>query len=117
MTPNVWDGVYSEAQATRGEVIFAEVCSACHGADLRGDSNTPSVIGMSFMFLWQGRSLGELFAKIETEMPPTNPGALAGDEYRDSLAYLLQKNGFPSGTEGLSAVPGDSDQILITPKP
>jgi mono/diheme cytochrome c family protein len=114
---SVWDGVYSDHQATRGKVVFSEVCSACHGVDLRGDSNTPSVVGMSFMFLWEGRSLAELFDKIVTEMPPTNPNSLAGEDYRDALAYLMKKNGFPAGSEGLSDLPGDSARIFIMPRP
>ena len=114
---SVWDGVYSEEQATRGEVVFAEVCSACHGIDLRGDSNTPSVVGMSFMFLWEGRSLAELLGKIVAEMPPTNPGSLSSENYRDALAYLMQKNDFPAGTRGMSDLPSESAHIFITPKP
>ena len=114
---SVWDGVYSEEQATRGEVVFAEVCSACHGIDLRGDSNTPSVVGMSFMFLWEGRSLAELLGKIVAEMPPTNPNSLTSEAYRDALAYLMQKNGFPAGPQGLSDLPNESTHIFITPKP
>lgn len=114
---SVWDGVYTAEQAIRGELVFGEVCSACHGVDLRGDSNTPSVIGMSFMFLWEGRSLAELLDKVVTEMPPTNPNSLSSENYRDALAYLMNKNGFPAGSESLSDLPGDSAHIFITPKP
>ena len=38
----VWDGVYTEGQAERGQVLYTEACSACHAADLRGDNTSPS---------------------------------------------------------------------------
>ncbi len=72
----IWDGVYTEEQAERGARTYLQVCAACHGEDMRGDSNSPSLVGMSFMFLWEERSLGELFASIQTAMPPTNPTQL-----------------------------------------
>ena len=113
----IWDGVYTEQQATRGAATYLEVCAGCHGEDMRGDSNSPSLVGMSFMFLWEERSLGELFASIQTTMPPTNPNSLPSDSYLDILAYIMQANKFPAGQDKLSAEPGRQDRILITGKP
>lgn len=113
----IWDGVYTEEQATRGAATYLEVCASCHGEDMRGDSNSPSLVGMSFMFLWEERSLGELFASIQTAMPPTNPNSLPSDSYLDILAYIMQANNFPAGQDKLSAEPGRQDRILITGKP
>ena len=31
-----WDGVYTEAQAKRGEGLYAQYCASCHGPDLAG---------------------------------------------------------------------------------
>ena len=28
---SVWDGVYTEEQAKRGEALYEKQCSACHG--------------------------------------------------------------------------------------
>ncbi len=114
---SVWDGVYSEEQAKRGVTVYQESCAACHGVDLRGDSNSPSLIGVSFMFLWEHRSLGELLTKIQTEMPPANPNSLPSENYVDILAYVMQVNSFPAGKDKLSDEPGKYDQILITGKP
>ena len=50
----VWDGVYSEGQAERGEVQYTASCAACHATDLRGDNTSPSLVGPSFAFLWVG---------------------------------------------------------------
>ena len=113
----IWDGVYTEEQATRGAATYLEVCASCHGEDMRGDSNSPSLVGMSFMFLWEERSLGELFASIQTAMPPTNPNSLSSESYLDILAYLLQANSFPAGEDQLSAERGKQERILITGKP
>jgi mono/diheme cytochrome c family protein len=33
---SVWDGVYTEAQAKRGEALFGENCVTCHGPAGRG---------------------------------------------------------------------------------
>ncbi len=112
---SVWDGVYSEEQAKRGVTVYQEACAACHGVDLRGDSNSPSLIGVSFMFLWEDRSLGELLTKIRTEMPPANPNSLPNESYVDILAYVMQVNSFPAGKDQLE--PGKYHQILITGKP
>ena len=114
---SVWDGVYSEEQASRGAANYRETCASCHGEDFRGDSTSPSLIGMSFLFIWEERSLGELFNSIQTAMPPTDPNSLTRESYFEVLAYLMQANGFPAGERALSAEPGKYDQVLITGKP
>ena len=114
---NIWHGVYSEEQAMRGAITFAEVCTACHSEDLRGDSNSPSLVGVSFMFLWEQRSLAELFVKMRSEMPTSNPGSLSDDSYRDLVAYLLKMNRFPAGEHDLSSDPGELERFVIMPKP
>ena len=113
----VWDGIYSQEQATRGKTVYRETCASCHGEDFRGDSTSPSLIGMSFLFVWEERSLGELFTSIQTAMPPTDPNSLSRESYLDVLAYLMQANGFPAGEHALSAESGQYDQVLITGKP
>ncbi|MBT4580519.1 MAG: cytochrome c, partial [Gammaproteobacteria bacterium] len=66
---NIWDGVYSEEQASRGQLAYRANCESCHGSNLGGNSNTPSLLGMSFMFIWEGRSLAELYTKMRENMP------------------------------------------------
>ncbi len=114
---SVWDGVYSEEQAKRGAVVFQEVCAGCHGEDLRGDNNSPSLMGVSFMFLWEGRSLGELLRSIQAGMPPNNPNSLPSESYLDILAYILLVNNFPAGDDKLSTEQGSVDRIFVTAKP
>ena len=111
----VWDGVYTEGQAERGEVQYTASCAACHAPDLRGDNTSPSLVGLSFAFLWGERTLGELFGKIQELMPTDRPGSLPAQTYRDILAFLLRANSYPAGEQELTAE--HIDQILITAKP
>ena len=111
----VWDGVYTEAQAERGGVRYTASCAACHAPDLRGDNTSPSLVGLSFAFLWGERTLGELFGKIQELMPTDRPGSLPAQTYRDILAFLLRANSYPAGEQELTAE--HIDQILITANP
>lgn len=109
----VWDGVYSAEQASRGEAVYTRACIACHGQDLGGNSNSPGLTGMGFMFLWEGRSLGEFFEKIRSEMPTDRPGQLPAQDYLDVVAYILQKNAFPAGSVELPIDPDELARISI----
>ena len=107
------DGIYTEEQASRGAQEYAARCASCHSADLRGNSNSPSLIGLSFMFIWEGRSLGELFTKMSTEMPTDQPGSLSQQSYSAILAFILKSNDFPAGDKELANNAGTLDSISI----
>ena len=111
----VWDGVYTAAQAERGAAPYLENCATCHGEDLGGGSNSPGLRGVSFQFLWGGKTLHELFEAIRTTMPTDNPASLPRETYRDILAYMMQVNEFPTGGGELDA--GALGNILITEEP
>ena len=114
---SIWSGVYSADQARRGEVVYTETCLACHGQDLGGNSNSPSLKGMSFMFLWEGKTLGEFYEKIRSEMPTDRPGQLSTAEYLSVVAYILEQNSFPAGVEELPSSTEALNAISILPKP
>jgi len=42
---SVWDGVYTEEQAKRGEPIYKKECAACHGDMLTGGESAPPLTG------------------------------------------------------------------------
>ncbi len=111
----VWDGVYTEGQAERGRVQYTESCAACHAPDLRGNNTSPSLVGLSFGFLWGGSTLGELFGRIQQQMPTDRPNSLPAQTYRDILAFILRSNSYPTGEQELEA--DDLDHILITENP
>jgi len=98
----VWDGVYNEDQTKRGEAVYLEQCSNCHGRDLEGADMTPALTGGGFMANWDGLTVGDLFDRIRISMPANSPGSLSRQENADVLAYLLRFNQFPAGKEELS---------------
>jgi cytochrome c len=121
----VWDGVYNEAQARRGLNVYKKACVYCHQAELTGggEAGAAPLVGTTFMSQWRGHSLTELFATIAQTMPKDGrpfggsaPVELTLEEYLDVVAYILQKNHFPSGTGEL---PTDETlaRIMIADKP
>jgi len=112
----VWDGVYTEGQARRGETEYVRVCAACHAPDLRGNGTAPSLVEASFAFLYGDASVGDLLERIRTLMPSDRPGSLSGQSYRDIIAFILQSNKFPSGEKELDADLEGLRQVLITTK-
>ena len=96
-----WDGVFTERQALDGEGVYYERCSVCHGPNLEGDEDAPPLAGAQFSVIWEGQTLGELFDRTQAGMPQDAPGSLSREAYRDVLALLLLRNGFPPGAEEL----------------
>jgi len=101
-TPSVWDGVFSEAQARRGEQLYMESCGECHGETLVGVDMAPGLALGDFIWNYDGLPLATLFKRIRDSMPLGNPGALSRSEKADVLAYLLEQNQFPAGATELS---------------
>ena len=97
-----WEGVFTDAQARRGETVYADQCESCHGPDLTGGEFAPAVTGKDFNANWNDSSLGELFEKIRVSMPLNAPGTLSSQQSADVLAYVLSK-GFPAGSTELPA--------------
>ena len=97
-------GYYTAAQASSGGSIYAAQCADCHGARL-DDGTAPPLTGAQFARTWgvEGRSLDDLFYIIRTTMPEGGVGSLSQDEYLAVTAYLLERNGFASGTRTLTA--------------
>ena len=98
----VWDGIYSEAQATAGGALYNENCAACHGVSLGGTGEAPTLSGAEFIATWNGLTVGDLFDRIRTTMPFDRPGALTRDQYAQVVAYVLKFNGYPAGQSDMS---------------
>ena len=94
---SVWDGVYSDKQAMRGEALYSEQCARCHGAMLTGGEEAPPLVGGAFQSNWNGLSLGDLFDRIRGSMPADGPGKLRREQVADILAHVLRVNEFPVG--------------------
>ncbi|OFW26903.1 MAG: hypothetical protein A3H97_21885 [Acidobacteria bacterium RIFCSPLOWO2_02_FULL_65_29] len=97
-----WDGVYSEDQAKRGEPLYQEHCSSCHGADMAGGEMAPGLTGGEFAANWNELTLGQLFDRMRTSMPQNNPGSLSRQQNADVLAFMLYKGTAPAGATELA---------------
>src|SRR5688572_1149904 len=95
------DGVYSEAQAKRGDVLYKEQCATCHGDNLEGSGPMPALAGKDFLASWQGKTVGDLFEKTHTTMPATAPGSLTPAQAADITAYMLAASKYKAGTSEL----------------
>jgi len=91
------DGVYSAAQAARGQKIYTDSCASCHGDDLSGGGQTPALAGKDFNVDWIDLALSDLFDRTRGTMPADKPGTLKPEQAADVIAFLLQKAGFPTG--------------------
>jgi mono/diheme cytochrome c family protein len=101
------DGIYTRAQADRGKKIFAQRCAGCHPLETFTEP--------LFLATWKGQTAHALFTSIRTTMPQESPGGLRRQEYADVLAYLLQLNKLPAGSEELAATDDALKKILIEP--
>ena len=94
---SVWDGVYTEEQAKRGEPVYRKECAACHGELLTGGESAPPLTGGAFLANWNGFTMGDLFDRIRKTMPQSAPGRLTRQQDADILAFILSVNKFPAG--------------------
>lgn len=100
------EGVYTEAQAARGEQVNVEMCSSCHFPE-------DEWVGEEFLGKWLDRSAKDLFHDIRTTMPEDFPDSLSGQQYADVLAYIFRLNGMPAGPTELKPDDASLGRILI----
>jgi S-disulfanyl-L-cysteine oxidoreductase SoxD len=100
-TKSVWDGVYTDGQAKRGQGAYNGNCASCHGDQLTGREMAPPLAGGEFVSNWAGLTIGDLYDRVRTTMPATRPGKLSSEENADIIAYILAFNKFPSGSTEL----------------
>jgi len=100
---SVGAGVYTPEQANRGKTAYTAQCVSCHGAEMRGNDETPGLTGDAFLANWRQRSVDDLFEKARVSMPADKPGSLSRQINVDILAYILAVNKFPAGNTELGA--------------
>ncbi len=135
-TRTVQDGVFTDAQATRGQALYAQRCAGCHGPALAGAS-APALTGDMFTNKVRMEPLSALFIQIRYAMPPVpvapapaGPAAagpapagrgdaavapasvqLTNEQAADLVAHLLKSNGFPAGKADFPAADAVNSQI------
>jgi len=98
----VWDGIYTEEQAMRGEALYGEHCVRCHGATLQGNGEgAKSLTDATFKSTWNGVALGALFDRVRLSMPQDKPGTMTRQQVADLIAFILRANKFPAGKDEL----------------
>ncbi len=118
---SIWDGVFTEAQANRGEAVYTGACAICHGSRLDGAPDdpdmrsTPPLARARFLRVWTGRSLATLLEYTRATMPEDNPSSLTEQEYLDVMAYMLSVGGMPGGDDELRGDPGTLARVVIRP--
>ena len=94
----VWDGAYTEEQASRGAAAFGQNCAGCHTLATAGKS---PLAGDPFWKSFQQKSVGDLLNYVSANMPNGRGGSLDKGTYRDIAAAMLKANGFPAGSAEL----------------
>lgn len=88
-------GVYTSAQASKGERTYMNYCVSCHPPG--------TYSATAFREKWNGHLVSELFSFMSTQMPKEQPGTLEDIDYANVIAYLLKINGAPAGKTDLPA--------------
>jgi alcohol dehydrogenase (cytochrome c) len=94
-------GSYTSAQASRGATVYTQYCAECHGANLQGESG-PALSGEVLRQTYGAGTAAQLYDFISRQMPQNSPGSLSQQQYLDVTAYILSRNGFPSGNAPLN---------------
>ena len=94
-------GVYTAAQAARGQVLYKDQCASCHGAAMEGTIG-PAMTGAVFLEAWGAKPLSELVDKIHKTMPFNLPGSLTLPQSIDLATYILSVGKFPTGNADLT---------------
>src|SRR5262245_2936560 len=111
---SVLDGVYTKAQAERGEAAYSASCSGCHEGQ---DADGPALTGKAFLDRWREDTIEPLFTFVKTRMPGNLPGSLEDKTYAGVIAYILQANHLPAGAKEFSSNMAGAIQLVGTEGP
>src|SRR5580698_3695326 len=95
------NGGFTESQFARGASVYTQFCVQCHGANLQGESG-PALSGQVLKAAYGGGTAAQLYDFISRQMPQNAPASLKQWQYLDVTAYVLSKNGLPSGSTPLA---------------
>ena len=113
----VWDGVFTEAQASRGEAAYGRSCASCHKEDLLGSGTAPALAGEAFFRRWNEHTVVDVMQTIRSSMPQEAPNSLDAQVYVDIITYLLKASGSPTGSGELAADRDRLELLRVTSAP
>ena len=105
----IWEGVYTEDQAQRGEQLYLLYCASCHLDNLTGDGDSPALVARAFYVRWSELSVADFISVLRSTMPKEAPNSLGLADYVEISAYILKANGVSSGDVEL---PDDIETLL-----
>ncbi len=80
-------------QVEVGGQWFSARCAECHATNLSDPD---------FRLKWAGRNAYELFDRMRSTMPDSDPGSLTAETYVAIAAYLMKMNGMPAAPAALT---------------
>jgi mono/diheme cytochrome c family protein len=104
--------LYTAQQADDGKAKYLDNCAQCHGPTLAGRAG-PALKGSNFASPKAGFHIGDIFTIVSQNMPATEPGSLAHDDYVQIMAYLLQQNGYPAGGKALTFEEANASKLPL----
>ena len=87
-------GPFTDAQAQAGQAIYNSRCASCHDAG----GETIKLLGAGFTATWKTRTTRDLYTRIKTTMPFSDPGSLSDADTASVVAYILKGNGAVAGS-------------------
>ena len=87
-------GPFTDAQAEAGKAVYEGKCAVCH----ESGGETVRLVSAGFTDAWKTRNTRDLYSRIKTTMPLSNPGSLSDAETAQVVAYILKGNGAKPGT-------------------
>jgi mono/diheme cytochrome c family protein len=96
--------LYTEDQATKGELQYYQNCSMCHGPNLDGQEggySGPALKGADFADPSYDFHVSDIFNFVAKQMPAATPGSLSHEVDVQIMAFILKQNGYPAGTKEL----------------
>jgi len=111
----VWDGVYTQQQATRGSASFAANCTRCHSVEPNDDRRL--LVGKAFWQSFRESTVDRLLDYVSKNMPNGAGGSLNSDTYADLVAFILSRNDLPAGAAELTKDSAKGVQIIAKDGP
>lgn len=86
------DAAAQPPQVEEGKAAYVEHCAACHGEDLIGFDHAPSLTGDVFWASFNEKPARQLYSRIISTMPLSDPGSLEPKTVLDITTFILAAN-------------------------
>jgi hypothetical protein len=119
--PGLEPATFTAQQVEAGRIRYSQ-CARCHAVNLRGDFHgsrigfAPPLIGEPFAHRWFGRTVFDLYARMESVFLTENNGGedhggRSPETYVALIAFILEQNGFVSGATPLPSERASLERI------